>query len=55
MFKKHNHETDILGVFCVDSTDEEAFKSNKHDDKLIRAARCLAIAIEIQDLLEELN
>jgi hypothetical protein len=55
LFKKHNRETDVLGVFCVDSTDEEAFKSDKHDDKLTKAARCLAIAIEIQDILEELN
>jgi hypothetical protein len=44
-----------LGVMCVNSSEKETFISSTYDDKLGRAARCLSIAIEIQDLLEELN
>jgi hypothetical protein len=53
--RKHNRETVVLGVLCVDSSVEEAFKNSEYDDKLNKVARCLAIAIEIQDLLEELH
>jgi hypothetical protein len=54
LMKDKNSEVP-LGVMCVDSSEEETFISSTYDDKLLRAARCLSIAIEIQDLLEELN
>lgn len=54
LMKDKNSEVP-LGVMCVDSSEEETFISSTYDDKLFRAARCLSIAIEIQDLLEELN
>jgi hypothetical protein len=53
--RRHNKETVVLGVLCVDSSVEEAFKTSEYDDELNKVARCLAIAIEIQDLLEELH
>jgi len=60
--RKHNGQTVVLGVLCVDSSVEEAFTNStnreykdEYDDKLYKVARCLAIAIEIQDLLQELH
>ena len=55
LLRKHKGQTEILGVMCVNSSDVDTFKSQKHDDNLTKAARCLAIAIEIQDLLKELS
>jgi len=55
LFRNHTDKKDILGVLCVDSSEEETFKSQKHDDKLTKAARCIAISIEIQDLLSKLH
>lgn len=55
LLRKHKGQTEILGVMCVNSSDVDTFKSQKHDENLTKAARCLAIAIEIQDLLKELN
>ncbi len=55
LHRKRNGKIEVLGVLCVNSNDEETFKSRKHDDKLSKVSRCLAIAIEIQDLLEEMH
>jgi len=54
LFRNHKNKTDILGVLCVDSSEEETFKSQQYDEKLTKAARCVAISIEIQDLLSKL-
>jgi hypothetical protein len=55
LFRNHKDKADLLGVLCVDASEEETFKSQKHDDKLIKAARCVAISVDIQNLLHKLH
>jgi hypothetical protein len=55
LFRQGNNQTKILGVLCVDSYNGEIFKSKSHDDKLLKSAQCIAIAIEIEDLLNEFH
>jgi hypothetical protein len=54
LYRNQNRQTNILGVLCICNSDEETFKSQKHDEQLTKAARCVAISIEIQDLLSKL-